>query len=122
MTRKKIATEFLSLAAIGKIDEAYDRYVHKDFIHHNPWFPGDRESLKNAMKESHNQMPNKMFKPIRVLEDGDLVPVHSRLVRASDVPEIAVVHILRFDGDQIIEEWEAAMEVPKDSPNKNGIF
>ena len=27
-----------------------------------------------------------------------------------------------FEGNQMIEEWEASQEVPKDSLNKNGVF
>jgi predicted SnoaL-like aldol condensation-catalyzing enzyme len=38
------------------------------------------------------------------------------------MPEIALIHIFRFDGDLIIEEWEAAQEVPQESLNENGIF
>jgi predicted SnoaL-like aldol condensation-catalyzing enzyme len=75
------------------------------------------------MEESSIKEPNKSFEVIRALEDGDLVATHSRLVRSnSNAPEIAVVHIFRFKDDKIIEEWEAGMEVPKDSPNKNGVF
>ena len=32
MTRKEIANEFLRLAATGNVQEAYDKYVHKDFF------------------------------------------------------------------------------------------
>jgi predicted SnoaL-like aldol condensation-catalyzing enzyme len=32
------------------------------------------------------------------------------------------VHIFRFEGNQIIEEWEVGQEVPQDSPNEHGVF
>jgi predicted SnoaL-like aldol condensation-catalyzing enzyme len=38
------------------------------------------------------------------------------------MPEIALIHIFRFEDGSIIEEWEAAQEVPKESPNENGMF
>jgi hypothetical protein len=33
-----------------------------------------------------------------------------------------VIHIFRFEGDKIIESWEASQEELKDSPNANGLF
>ncbi len=122
MTRKQIATEFLRLAASGKVQEAYDKYVHNDFTHHNAWFPGDRESLKKGMEESAKNLPEKQYTTLRALEDGDLVAVHGRIKLSNDMPEMAVIHILRFQGDKIIEEWEAGQQVPEDMVNENGMF
>ena len=123
LSHRDKAVAFLEAAASGQVREAYQRYVHPDFHHHNPYFPGDRESLLRAMEEAATTSPNKSIETKRVLEDGDLVAVHSR-VRRSDPsqPDIAVVHILRFQDGLIIEEWEAGNEVPKDSPNQLGAF
>ncbi len=122
MNKKDIATEFLRLAASGSVREAYEKYVHPDFTHHNPYFKGDRESLLVGMEESAVTFPNKSFEFLRVLEDGDLVVVHGRIQLTPDMPWIALMHIFRFDEDLIIEEWEAAQQVPEDCPNENGVF
>jgi predicted SnoaL-like aldol condensation-catalyzing enzyme len=122
MSKKDIAISFLRLASSGKVREAYEKYVHPEFRHHNPYFRGDRESLLVAMEESAVVFPNKVFEPMRALEDGDLVAVHGRVRLEPGSPEIALMHIFRFDGDRIIEEWEAGQEAPKESPNENGIF
>jgi predicted SnoaL-like aldol condensation-catalyzing enzyme len=123
MTKKEQAISFLELAATGKVREAYDKFVHPQFIHHNAYFKGDRESLLLAMDEASVNTPNKSIEVMRVLEDGDMVATHSRVKRAdSNAPDIAVVHIFRFEDDKIIEEWEAGMEVPEDCPNENGVF
>jgi len=119
--KKEIAVSFLSLASSGRVGEAYEKYVHPDFRHHNPYFKGDRESLLKGMEKSAHQFPQ-MFEPIRALEDGDLVAVHGKVQLNPDLPWIALIHIFRFEGDLIIEEWEAAQEAPKESPNENGIF
>ena len=74
------------------------------------------------MEESAAQFPHKRFEAIRTLADGDLVAVHGRVQLNPDMPWIALIHIFRFEGDLIIEEWEAAQEVPKESPNENGGF
>ena len=44
--RKEAAASFLKLAASGNLDEAYGNYIGANFRHHNPYFPGDAESLK----------------------------------------------------------------------------
>ncbi len=122
MTRKDIASAFLCMAASGQVLEAYEKYVHPDFSHHNPYFPGDRESLMKGMEQSAAEFPNKIYETVRSLEEGDLVAVHGRVRIKPGGPWIAVIHILRFDENLIIEEWEVAQEEPKNGPNVNGIF
>ncbi len=74
------------------------------------------------MEESAVTFPSKSFEFLRVLKDGNLVAVHGRIQLTPDMPWIALMHIFRFDGDRIIEEWEAAQQVPEDCPNENGVF
>ncbi len=119
--KRDIATSFLKNAASGKLDEAYS-HVSPNFRHHNPYFAGDAESLKAGMADAAAKFPNASLEVQRVFEDGDFVAVHSRVQHASDAPEIAVVHIFRFEGDRIAELWDVGMEAPKDSPNQNGMF
>ena len=121
MSKKEIAETFLKLASAGEVGEAFDKYVHPDFIHHNAYFAGDRETLKIAMAENAEQFPDKSYESLRTLEDGAFVAVHGKVMLAPD-SQWSVIHIFRFDGDKIIEAWEASQEVLKDSPNKNGIF
>jgi predicted SnoaL-like aldol condensation-catalyzing enzyme len=119
---KEIAVSFLRLASSGRVREAYDRYVHPEFRHHNPYFKGDRESLLVGMEENAEIFPDKTFEPIRALEDGDFVAVHGKVRLKGGLPEIALIHIFRFEDDLIIEEWEAGQEAPEESPNENGMF
>ncbi len=121
-SRKDLAVSFLQLASSGKARQAYLKYVHPQFRHHNPYFKGGRESLLAGMEESGVKFPNKVFEVVRALEDGDFVAVHGKVRLNPDMPEIALIHIFRFDGDLIIEDWEAAQEVPQESPNENGMF
>jgi len=120
--RKHAAISFLKLAASGKVDEAYGNYIGANFRHHNPYFPGDAESLKAGMAGAHGKFPNTTLEVQHVLEEGDLVAVHSRVQHAPDTPEIAVVHIFRFEGDRVAELWDIGQEAPKDSTNENGMF
>lgn len=120
--QKQAAVSFLQLASSGKVREAYDAYVASDFQHHNPYFPGDAESLARGMEESAKQFPNKIWEVRRVLEDGDLVAVHVRVRLKPDAPDFALIHIFRFEGGRITELWEAGQQVPENSPNENGMF
>jgi predicted SnoaL-like aldol condensation-catalyzing enzyme len=122
MNNKEMAISFLRLASSGNVREAYQTYVHPDFRHHNPYVPGDRASLFAAMEENAATFPQKEFEALRTLEDGDLVAVHGRVRLTPSRPWIALIHIFRFQDNQIIEEWEAGQEVPQDSPNEHGVF
>lgn len=122
MRKKEIAVAFLQLASSGKPREAFEKYVHPNFKHHNPYFIGDRESLLAGMEESAKKFPNKSLKVVRTLEDGDLVAVHGRVQLAPDMDAVALIHIFRFDGNLIVEEWEAGQPVPAEAQNQNGMF
>ncbi len=121
MSRKEAAASFLKLASSGKVREAYEKYIHPDFRHHNAYFKGDRDSFLKAMEENAQKYPGKTYETLRALEDGNLVAVHGKVGNVFD-SEWSVIHIFRFEGDKIIEEWEASQQVLKDSPNANGLF
>lgn len=123
MTSPDVAVNFLRMCSRGEVREAYERYVSADFVHHNAWFPGDRQSLLEAMEQSAAAEPNKSFEVKQVVDGGDRVAVMSHLRRASGDVEYAVVHIVRFDeAGRIAELWDLAQEIPKDSPNALGMF
>jgi len=120
-SNKEVAISFLKNAATGKLDEAYG-LVSPNFRHHNAYFPSDMESLKAGMADAHKQFPNTKIDVQRAIAEDDLVAVHSRVQHAPETAAIAVVHIFRFESGQIAELWDVGMEVPKDSPNENGVF
>lgn len=122
MTNKQIATEFLKTLCANKVQEAYDKFTSKDFIHHNQWFKGDRESLLNGMKEAHSQFPNTTIDIKFVLEEGDLVATHSLVKHEPDHAGVVVVHMSRIKNGKIVEFWDVVMPVETESPNENGCF
>jgi len=117
---KDAAVSFLQLAASGKTEEAFQRFVGPGFKHHNPYFKGDPVSLKTAMEQNAREHPEKTFEVQRALQDGDLVAVHSRIGFGGNV--IAVVHLFRFVDGKIAEFWDIGQPVPAQSPNENGMF
>jgi predicted SnoaL-like aldol condensation-catalyzing enzyme len=120
MNHKQIASEFLKLAASGKVQEAYDNFISPQFIHHNQYFKGDRSSLMKAMQEASLSSPNKSFTIKHIYEDHPHIIAHSLVIK--DGMQISVVHIFKFDGDLIVELWDIGQQILPNCPNENGLF
>jgi predicted SnoaL-like aldol condensation-catalyzing enzyme len=119
---KDTAVSFLKLAASGRAREAAATHLASGCRHHNPHFPGDAASLTAAMDENARQHPEKRLDVHHVLEDGDLVAVHSYVQHGQNDRGVAVVHIFRFEDSRIAELWDLAQPVPAESPNQYGMF
>jgi len=123
MSNKHSATSFLKMAGSGDVRAAYDKFVAANFIHHNQYFKGDRQSLMLAMEEASTTSPNKSIDIKHIYEDGDTVITHSLVTRQDPTASnVAVVHIFRFANDRIVELWDLGQQIAKDSPNENGMF
>ncbi|RZI45060.1 nuclear transport factor 2 family protein [Herbaspirillum sp. HC18] len=120
--RKDAAVSFLHLASAGKAREAFDKYAGPGFIHHNPYFKGDADSLVKGMEENAARFPGKKLEVQRALEDGGLVAVHSHVRLKPEDLGVALVHIFRFEGERIVELWDMGQPVPEDCVNEHGMF
>jgi predicted SnoaL-like aldol condensation-catalyzing enzyme len=121
-SHKDVATTFLQLISAGQVREAFDTFTAPSFRHHNVYFPGDAAPLAAAMEENARANPQKRYEPVQVIEEGNRVAVFGRVQHKPGDPEYALVHIFRFEDDRIVELWDVAQEIPKESPNKNGAF
>jgi predicted SnoaL-like aldol condensation-catalyzing enzyme len=74
------------------------------------------------MIENNVQFPNKKLTVKHVLNDGELVAVHSHVVLHPEEKGVAAVHLFRFEGDRIVEMWDIGQHVPAVSPNADGAF
>ena len=119
---KTLAENFLKLAASGKVDEAYSKYIDKEFIHHNQYYKGDAESLRLGMKESSIKFTDKSFQVKLALQEGDKVITYSHIRMNPNEMEIAVFHMFKFRNDKIMEMWDVGQQISKDSPSENGMF
>jgi predicted SnoaL-like aldol condensation-catalyzing enzyme len=122
LTLKEIAVSFLQLVASGKVREAYQNHIGPGFCHHNPFFRGDADSLMLAMEEDAAKNPHKVLEVKHSIEESDTVAVHSHVKQNPEDLGVAVVHIFRFQNEQIIELWDLGQAIPEDSPNENGMF
>lgn len=121
-TLKDTAADFLMEIVAGDVRGAYERHVGGGFRHHNPYFAGDADSLRKGMEEDEARHPGKKLDVQVVLQEGSYVAVHSRLGGGSAEPDIAVVHIFRFENGLIAELWDIAQVAPKKMVNENGMF
>jgi len=121
-SHRDIAISFLQRVAAGQVRSAYEEYVASNFRHHNPFFPGDRESLRQAMEESATRNPDRELEVKIVLAEGDLVATCSHIRQEPRSRGAAVVHIFRFAAGKIVEMWDIGQDIPENSPNENGMF
>jgi predicted SnoaL-like aldol condensation-catalyzing enzyme len=119
---KDTAIDFLTRVVAGDVRGAFERHVAHGFRHHNPYFPGDAESLRTGMEEDEARHPGKRLDVQVAVQEGEYVVVHSRLCRTADDPGFAVVHIFRFEQGRIAEAWDIVQAVPTDIVNNNGMF
>ena len=123
MSPEESAVAFLQLAGSGEVRAAFEKFIAPDFIHHNQYFKGDRESLQAAMEAAHRNSPNRAIEVKRAFVDGDTVITHSRVVRKDPAqPDVAAVHIFRFENGLVAELWDLGQLIEKESPNENGVF
>lgn len=121
-TLKEKARDFLLMCARGESRRAFEQYASKNFKHHNAYFKGDAHTLMVAMEDAHKQHPNKEFKILHVLQDGELVGFHSFVKQEQMAVGMVVMHLMRFEDDKIAELWDFGQEIPKDMPNENGMI
>lgn len=122
MTNKRMAKDFLTDVAEGRIEQAFDKYVDMTGRHHNIYTPAGFDELKKGMAENEAQFPNKKFEIQHIAEDGDIVMVHSKIILSPEFPVMAVLHVLKFRDDKIVEMWDMGDQEPKDMPNADGMF
>ncbi len=122
MDIKEKAMKFLQLAGSGEIHKVYHSYLSKDFVHHNPFFASDGESLTSAMEENASRTGGINLEIKNVVREGNLVVVHSKGTSGDGKQLMALVHIFRFEGGMIAEAWDIVQQVPEKVLNEKGMF
>jgi len=125
---KSRAIEYFSLLSSGKYREGL-RFFAPDCKTHNPYVLGSMETLTDAMiaasKDIGEQSTDPAFTVKHVLEDGDMVAVHTELLNNKSNPSnggLRQVHLLRFEGNKIVEYWDITQQILPDMPNARGAF
>jgi predicted SnoaL-like aldol condensation-catalyzing enzyme len=103
---KAVILEVLTTAFGAQDFTALDRYLHPDYIQHNPTIPPARAGLR-AFADS---LPDSTrYEPGVILAEGDLVMVHGRYSGATETPLLAV-DIFRFEDGLVVEHWDVVQD------------
>jgi predicted SnoaL-like aldol condensation-catalyzing enzyme len=121
-SKKDRAVSFLELAAGGKVEEAYARFIAPEFRHHNPYFEGSAQALKEGMAADAVQNPGKSLEVKRVIAEGEYVVVYTHIRQKPADRGWAVVHIFRFENNLIAEMWDIGQEIPDKALNQYSMF
>jgi len=122
MSNTERAIAFLTQCTNGQIETAYKEYVDLNGKHHNIYTPAGMAALKQGMLDNDHQFPDKQLTIKQTIANNDTVAVYSHLTFNPGESGMAVVHILRFENDKIVEIWDCGQAIPTDSPNTDGPF
>jgi predicted SnoaL-like aldol condensation-catalyzing enzyme len=102
--------------------EAFEKWVHPDYINHNPMAQTGRDAAVNFLQPFFDANPQARYIVHRVLVDGDLAAVHNEARFDPNGRPSAVVDLFRVENCKIVEHWDVIQQVPERSMNENGMF
>lgn len=122
MTKREIIEEIFDLQnRQGRVRESFERHVSEKYIQHNPLCRNGWEDAI-ALIEKIVSTPGFHASLERVIVEGDFAVVHLNITFAGNAPDLAVVDIMRFEGDKIAEHWDVMQEVPLQTASGNTMF
>ena len=103
-----------------KVREAFERYVHVDYMQHNPAVIDGREAAI-AHVEGLLALPTVSMDVRRLLVDGDYAVAHLIGRQGPDDPGHALMNIFRMEDGIIVEHWDVAQKVPAETASGRGM-
>ena len=114
---------FINLAFNDKkVQEAVTKYVGSTYIQHNPRIPDGIDGLLTFASSLQAQFPLAHSGVKRIIAEGDLVVVHSKVTYSPDDQGTAAADIFRLEQGKIVEHWDILQEIPATSVNNNTMF
>ncbi len=105
-----------------KVRQAFESWVHPDYIQHKTTLPDGREAAINFLEKLLERFPERIFTIHRVIGSGDLVAVHYHSQATPKDLGFAVVDIFRVENCRLVEHWDVVQAVPELSANDNTMF
>jgi len=123
MSPREVVNQFSDLFyRQKKVRQAFEQWVHPDYIQHKPTLPDGREPVISFLEKLLDRYPDRMFTIHRVIASDDLVAVHYHSQSSPEDPGFAVVDIFRVEGCLMVEHWDVVQPVPEQSANDNTMF
>jgi Uncharacterized protein conserved in bacteria len=98
-------------------------YMHEDYVQHNPKVPSGLKGFVSCFRDGHFvKFPDFKVYIKHIIEDGNMVAVHTHAVSAPGDIGSAVVDIYRLEDGKVAEHWDVIQMIPKDSVHNNGMF
>jgi predicted SnoaL-like aldol condensation-catalyzing enzyme len=122
-SNKTLVRDFYDLALNQKRpEEAAAKYLVPGYRQHNPGAGDGPGPFIAFMKGFFQAFPLVHIEFIRFIAEGNLVVVHSHIVRQPGDRGIAVMDIFRIRDDKVVEHWDVLQEVPEPAANTNTMF
>ena len=119
----ELVRDFYHLALnLKKPEEAVEKYLGPYYRQHNPGAADGAEAFIAFVKGFTGAFPALHFDFRRFIAEGDLVAVHSHLVRQPQDRGMAVMDIFRIENNKIVEHWDVLQEIPESPANSNTMF
>jgi len=120
MSNKELVKTALTAAFINRELSAVDKYWSVDYIQHNPQVGNGLEALKKLLSYLSKEFKYEMG---LIVEDGEFVILHSRIIGFGPKPLIAV-DIFRLKNGMITEHWDVLQEevAAENTVSKNPMF
>ncbi len=123
LSPREVVGEFIELFyEQKKVREAFETWVHPDYIQHKPTLADGREPVIRFLEGLLERFPDRTFTIHRVIASDDLVAVHYHSQANPDDLGFAVVDIFRVKDCRMVEHWDVVQPVPADSENNNTMF
>jgi predicted SnoaL-like aldol condensation-catalyzing enzyme len=123
LSNRQIVERFIDLFyRQGRVREAFETYVHEDYIQHNPLAPDGRAAAIAALEPYFASQPDAVREVHRIIVDGDLAAIHVRSRQNPEDRGFAIVDILRLENGKIVEHWDVIQAVPEQSANPHPMF
>lgn len=123
LSTRQVAEGFIPLFYDqGKVREAYETWVHPDYVQHNPHAQNGREAAIAFLEPIYANNPNHRMTVYRVIVEDDMIAVHLHGQSGPEDRGSAAVDFLRVDNCKIVEHWDVTQPVPAQAMNDNGMF
>jgi predicted SnoaL-like aldol condensation-catalyzing enzyme len=120
---KALVRDFYDLAMnLKRPEEAAAKYLVPGYRQHNPGAGDGPGPFVAFMKGFFQAFPSVHIEFIRFIAEGELVVVHSHIVRQPGDRGIAAMDIFRIRDDIVVEHWDVLQDVPESAANSNTMF